>query len=252
MNAKETALYSSGWFAAFIIFIVGSVVCYSVAATYSQHPNQHASEHHSESDNGPSAAIPSPKGDDGTATIKHGEEKEFSKWSDPITWFTFGLLVVGASQCVIYWKQKGIMELSSRGLELAERAELQITMINFPPSSVFDNLTRIQVTFKNFGRTVATDIIANVRFHDMVSATAATTPCIVAPTNENSFNILLTQIGPALTADDFRGFNSGTKLLRFVIEISFTDIFEKRVTTIYDAQWDVLDRGVKYTSIRRK
>jgi hypothetical protein len=227
-------------------------VSVGLSALRSQQPQDNSCEHHYEPDNGSSAATGADKSDNRSAQIQHGEQKESSKWSDPITWFTFGLLLVGVCQCLIYWRQKEIMVLSSRALELAERAELQILNLALPPTTRFERITRLEITIKNFGRTVATDVISNVRFHDMESATAATTPCIVAPGATNTFPYLITDINGPLSDEEFLSFTSGHKVFKIVVEVSFTDIFDKRVTTVYDIFWDIKDRGFKFTSVRRK
>ena len=45
-----------------------------------------------------------------------------SESADPITWFTFMLVLVGVGQIVVYWKQKGVMEKALAATEMAANA----------------------------------------------------------------------------------------------------------------------------------
>lgn len=136
---------------------------------------------------------------------------------------------------------------AERSLQLSERAELQIAEINLPSTNRFTDKAKLQIIYRNFGRTIATDVIINVRFFEMASATYASTPSILAAGSGGFFAFDLANINGPLSAEKLARFQSGDDLFRVVIEISFTDIFQKRGKIVYDVHWDNHDGIFKFS-----
>lgn len=193
------------------------------------------------------------------------ERDDKSPWKDPITWFTGGLLIVAAFQAWIYWEQKRLMEKAlnetrraadaatesansyKRVTELTERAELQIVGFSLPPINRFTRVAKFEMRYQNFGRTIATDVIANVRFHEIPNATHASTSSVMAAGGENLFSANIDEIHGHIPDERLNAFENGTEQLRLVVELSFTDIFGLRTKLVYDVLWDSRDRAFKFS-----
>ncbi len=84
----------------------------------------------------------------------HTQEKtnqESSKWPDPITLFTGLLVLVGAGQIFVYWKQKGVME---RALLVSRRPRILIREMTLNEGSTDEKL-RIECAVVNGGDATA-------------------------------------------------------------------------------------------------
>lgn len=121
-----------------------------------------------------------------------------------------------------------------------------------PPGNRIEHAPKLQIAYKNFGRTVATEVIANVRFHEMIAATSATIPSILPPQDTSGFAIKLDDINGTLGTEKRRRFAIGQDEFRVMIELSFTDIFGERSTTVYDIKFVPEDNDFTYMGAKRK
>jgi hypothetical protein len=247
------------WVITFIVSMWAVSVCFSIthSACISQppiprelgeerqSPKNGTNGYHSVSYNFSSSVRGFTEGEHATDHAQGEAQDKSSKWNDPITWFTGGLVIVGFFQYLL-------MRSSHSAVGMIERAEIQLTDLNLPPFNRLETKAKIQVGYKNFGKTTANEVIANIRFPEMKSANLATTPAIIASGASNFCTFEIDSINGTISEADLGRFNSGEKAFGVVVEISFTDIFDKRITTIYFAEWDKDIRAFKHTAIKRK
>lgn len=183
-------------------------------------------------------------------------KQEPSKWSDPVTWFTGMLVIVGGAQAWIFWRQTKIQERmltvteknaesTKIALEMAEKADLQLTDIALAPHHMYEPGAKLSLTYQNYGKTTAKDVDVSVHYADMPQAEPGgrVERTDVAPGARVSTAIPIERIHKLWQPDYARVMNEGEV---FIIVIEYFDVFGARNRIVYDTFYSGVERGFTF------
>ncbi|HVW19835.1 MAG TPA: hypothetical protein VHC86_01345 [Opitutaceae bacterium] len=197
------------------------------------------------------------------------EKRDYSQRKAPSEWWaiipTIVIALSAVIQVVIYWRQTRVAEagleetrranIAARtALEAAERAEMQLTGLRLPPTSQFIPNAFLEVSYKNVGRTAATEVVVHVRKwsgnEPANEGGIKSPPSYVGAGTQGFYRIDINRIDHAYNQDELARFNDGGNPFNVTVELSYTDAFQKPWVVIYGVGWSAPEREFGFKVIR--